>query len=97
MCPELWSDTPNSLELETDFSGISELKPLYIQSAVHKAYVDVNEVGTEAAAVTGIEVGTTAVGPPPLIFRADHPFIFLIQDNETNQILFFGRVVNPIE
>ena len=82
---------------EADFSGIAEIKPLYIQSAVHKAFVDVNEVGTEAAAVTAIKMGTTSIGPPPLIFKADHPFIFLIQDKETNQILFFGRVVNPIE
>jgi len=81
---------------EADFTGIAEIKPLYIQSAVHKAYVDVNEVGTEAAAVTAIGIGTTSsIGPPPLIFKADHPFIFIIQDNETGNILFIGRVVDP--
>ena len=82
---------------DADFSGIAQVKPLYIQAAVHKAYVDVNEVGTEAAAATGIQVGTTSAGPPPLIFKADHPFIFLIQDHETGNILFLGRIINPTE
>ena len=82
---------------DADFSGIAQVKPLYIQAAVHKAYVDVNEVGTEAAAATGIQVGTTSARTSPLIFKADHPFIFLIQDHETGNILFLGRIINPTE
>jgi hypothetical protein len=63
---------------------------------IHEAFVDVNEEGTEAAAVTG-HVGGNAPGPVPqrLVFRADHPFLFLIQDNRTGAILFLGRVMSP--
>jgi len=77
-----------------DFSGITELERLYIAQAIHKAFVDVNEEGTEAAAVTAIEIVTTSE-PVYEIFKADHPFIFIIQDNETDNILFLGRVINP--
>ncbi|CAE6485560.1 MAG TPA: serpin family protein [Candidatus Nitrosotenuis sp.] len=82
-------------EFRADFSGINEVEPLYIGKAVHKAFVDVNEVGTEAAAATGIEARLQS--GPPAVFKADHPFIFLIQDNETGQILFMGRVVDPTQ
>jgi len=54
----------------------------------------VNEEGTEAAGATGVVVGTTSVPPPPVEFRADHPFLFLIRDNGTESILFMGRVTN---
>jgi len=70
---------------------------LYVSDVVHKAYVDVNEEGTEAAAATAIMMtgkGLAEEDPVP-VFRADHPFIFLIQDNETGMILFLGRVSNP--
>lgn len=77
-----------------DFSGISE-QPLFISDVVHKAFVEVNEEGTEAAAATGIIMRTTSIGPPPAVFRADRPFIFAIRENETGTILFLGRVVNP--
>ena len=81
-----------------DFLGITTSEQLFITSALHKAYVDVNEEGTEAAAVTAITVGTTSVDPnPPPTFVADHPFIFVIQDNETGHILFIGRMTNPSE
>jgi serpin B len=66
---------------------------LYVYKAVHKAFVDVSEEGTEAAAATGL-AGFES-GPPR--FVADHPFIFLIQDMKSGQILFMGRVVNPSE
>lgn len=61
---------------------------------VHGAFVVVNEEGTEAAAATAVvmEMGG-GIGPP--IFRADHPFLFLIRDRRTGTILFMGRVVNP--
>ena len=69
-------------------------KELYITAVVHKAFVDVNEQGTEAAAATGVVVGVTSVQITPT-FRADHPFLFLIRDNQTGSILFMGRVMNP--
>jgi hypothetical protein len=61
---------------------------------VHKAFAVVSEEGTEAAAATGVIVGTTSV-PDREAFHADHPFLFLIQDNRTESILFLGRVVRP--
>jgi len=60
----------------------------------HKAFVDVNEEGTEAAAATAVVMKPKNGHRPPL-FRADHPFLFLIRDKQTGGILFMGRVVNP--
>jgi serpin B len=78
-----------------DFSGINGKKDdLFIQAVVHKAFVDVNEEGTEAAAATGIAVGVRAV-PVRAVFRADHPFVFLIRDTRNDSVLFLGRVTNP--
>ena len=78
-----------------DFSGINDGKErLWLNAAVHKAYVEVDEKGTKAAAATG--EGTFGGPPPPkFVFRADHPFVFLIFDKRTNCILFLGRVTNP--
>jgi len=78
-----------------DFSGIDGSKSLVIQNVIHKAYIDVNEEGTEAAAATAIVFGTTSVPPPTPVFRADHPFIFMIQQKNTGNILFMGRVSDP--
>jgi serpin B len=80
-----------------DLSGIADVTPnnLYIGFATHKAFVDVNEEGTEAAAATAIGVDMTSAPVDPTIFRADHPFVFLIQDNETGLVLFMGRVSDP--
>ena len=78
-----------------DFSGMNGGRDLFISSVIHKAFVEVNEEGTEAAAATGVVVGTTSVTPPPELFRADHPFLFLIRDNRTESILFLGRVTHP--
>jgi serpin B len=80
---------------QADFSGMNGRKDLFISAVIHKAYVDVNEEGTEAAAATGIVVGITSVQPQPPVFRADHPFLFLIRDNNSGSILFLGRVTNP--
>ncbi len=81
-----------------DFSGMNGKKDLFIWAVIHKAYVDVNEEGTEAAAATGVVVGVTSVGPTKIpVFRADHPFLFLIRDNRSGSILFIGRVMNPKE
>ena len=80
-----------------DFSGMSTEDKLHISAVVHKAFVDVNEQGTEAAAATGVVMAIRAamVPRPPAVFRADHPFLFLIVDNRSKSILFLGRVVNP--
>lgn len=79
-----------------DFSGINGTGGLKIDKVIHQAFVDVNEEGTEAAAATGISVGVTSVMMPTHpIFRADHPFIFLIQDVKNGNILFMGRVMDP--
>jgi len=81
-----------------DFSGINGQKNLYISAVIHKAYVDINEEGTEAAAATAVTIKLTSVGPVlNPVFRADHPFLFLIRDNNTGSILFIGRVMNPKE
>ncbi|MEX0862290.1 serpin family protein [Nitrosopumilus sp.] len=77
---------------DADFGGISN-SGLYIDKAVHKAIVDINEEGTESAAVTGILVAESG----PLEFTLDRQFIFLIQDNETGSILFIGKVVDPLQ
>ncbi len=79
-----------------DFSGMSvEDDDLHISDVVHKAYVEVNEEGTEAAAATGVVVGITAVTDPPPVFLADRPFLFLIRHRPTGVILFLGRVTDP--
>jgi serpin B len=77
-----------------DFSGIST-EPLFISDVVHKAFVQVDETGTEAAAATGIMMRTTSMPMAPKVFRADHPFLFLIRDKKSGAILFTGRVCNP--
>ncbi len=78
-----------------DFSGIDGSKSLYITDVVHKAFVDVDESGTEAAASTAVVVGTTSVPAEPVRFTVDRPFLFLIRDIETGTILFLGRVMDP--
>ncbi|MEO0240768.1 MAG: serpin family protein [candidate division WOR-3 bacterium] len=82
-------------EIDADFSGISGKKELFISNVYHKAYIEVNEEGTEAAAATGIVVEITAVRFRK-IFKADHPFVFLIYDKKLENILFLGRIVNPL-
>jgi len=78
-----------------DFSGLNgEKKDLYISAAVHKAFVEVNEEGTEAAAATAVVVATVSAPITP-VFRADRPFLFLIRDLKTGVVLFMGRLVNP--
>ena len=82
-----------------DFSGIAEDPPKRISRIIHKAFVDVNERGTEAAAVTAIAMIGAALGPrqEPPEFRADHPFLFLLIDSQTKTILFIGRLTNPLD
>lgn len=80
-----------------DFSGIDGKKDLFISAVIHKAFVDVGEEGTEAAAATAVAIGVTAIARPAPVpeFRADHPFMFLIRHMPSNTILFLGRVANP--
>jgi len=78
-----------------DFSGMTGNPELFISDVVHKAFVAVDEAGTEAAAATAVIVGLTAVPPPPIEVTLDRPFIFLIRDIDTGTILFLGRVMNP--
>ncbi len=81
----------------SDFSGIAKDPPKRISKFIHKAFVDVNERGTEAAAVTAVTMLGASLGPKqePPEFRADHPFLFLLIDSQTGAILFIGRVMNP--
>jgi serpin B len=81
-----------------DFSFMNGKRDLFINAASHKSFVEVNERGTEAAAATAIGVARMTAAAPqdaPVIFRADHPFIFLIQDEAGGTILFMGRVAKP--
>ncbi|MCA1686139.1 MAG: serpin family protein, partial [Planctomycetia bacterium] len=80
-----------------DFSGMTGRRDLSISAVIHKAFVAVNEAGTEAAAATGVVMTRTSVGAPsdPIPFRVDHPFVVLIRDRATGSILFLGRVVDP--
>jgi serpin B len=79
-----------------DFSGMDGKMDLFISNVMHKAFVEVNEEGTEAAAATGVGISITSVLTTRApIFRADHPFIFFINDNRTSCILFMGRLMNP--
>ena len=79
-----------------DFSGLADIdqtqEPLFISGAFHKAFVAVDEAGTEAAAATAVVVGTESAGPE---FVADRPFVFVIRDTRTEQVLFMGRLVEP--
>jgi len=80
-----------------DFSGINGKTDLFISEIMHKAFVSVDEEGTEAAAATAVIISLTAMPEAPVEMTLDHPFIFMIRDNETGTILFVGRVMNPVE
>jgi len=85
---------PTAFSDNADFSGMTGQKDLFIGHVIHQAYVGVDEEGTEAAAATAVIMELTAMIPTN-VFRADHPFIFIIQEKNTGNILFLGRVVNP--
>lgn len=81
---------------EADFSRMNGEKNLYIDEVIHKAFIDVSESGTEAAAATGAVISLkSALRDEPLRFNADHPFLYLIRDHQTGCILFIGRLVKP--
>jgi serpin B len=80
-----------------DFSGMTGKKDMFIGTAIHKTFISIDEVGTEAAAVTAIGMVGAAPPPVPVDVVVNHPFIFLIQDIKTGTILFAGRVLNPAD
>ena len=83
--------------MEADFSGINGARDLYIGEVIHKAFVSVDEAGTEAAAATIVVMPSMTGAEPeePIQVTVDRPFIFFIRDIETGAVLFVGRVVNP--
>jgi serpin B len=89
----------SAFDPSADFSRASSDTNLFISGVIHKAFVDLNEEGTEAAAATAVvAVPGAAPGgpqPEPPVFRADHPFVFAICDERTEAVLFLGRIVDP--
>ena len=81
--------------MKANFSGMDGTTSLYISSALHKAFVDVNEEGTEAAAATAVAIGLTSAPGQSYTIMLDHPFLFLIRDNATGTLLFVGRMADP--
>ena len=83
---------PDAFSGRADFSGIARRRGLFIDQVIHQAFVNVDEEGTEAAAATAVTMKRVSVPP---VFRADHPFVFVIRHNQTGSVLFVGRVINP--
>ena len=86
---------------EADFSGIDGTRELFVSTVVQKAFIEVNEGGSEAAAATAV-IMVECMSPNPKFdmieeFIADHPFIFYLRDKTTDMLLFQGRVVNPVD
>ncbi len=89
---------PTAFSGGADFSGMTDSVSLKIDWVIHQSFVEVNEEGTVAAAATAVGMGYTSAGPSapePVLFDADHPFIFFIRHEETGQILFMGKMGNP--
>lgn len=95
------NDVLNSLGIKeaftrsANFSNMEPRKELYISDVVHKAFVEVDEKGTEAAAATAVVMELASMPMEVPIFKADHPFVFIIRENATNSILFMGRLMDP--
>jgi len=87
---------PTAFTSLADFSGMTGNRELSISKVVHKAFVDVDEAGTEAAAATAVVMRVTAMPVEPLEVTVDRPFIFIIRDIQTGSVIFIGRVVNPL-
>ena len=87
---------PSVFGNQAKFNVFADSTPIAIDDIHHQAVIDVNEIGTEAAAATGV-VAVDMSGPmhPPIAFKADHPFMFMIKDNKTDAILFLGQVNKP--
>ena len=88
---------PVAFSAVADFSGMTGNKDLFISDVIHKAFVSVDEAGTEAAAATAVIMDLTGMPETPVEVTLNRPFIFLIRDIETGAILFVGRVMNPGE
>lgn len=86
---------PDAFSTDADFSGMDGTRNLAITDVFHKAFVAVDEAGTEAAAATAVVIGLTAMPLSPVELTVDRPFVFLIRDIQTGAILFVGRVLNP--
>ena len=80
---------------KADFSGIDGIKDLYVAKVIHKAFIAVDEKGTEAAAATAVIIPPYGWGSPYPSFNVDRPFIFMVRDKQTKAILFMGRVLDP--
>jgi len=81
-----------------DFSGISDSGNLQISEVIHKTFIKVDEVGTEAAAVTSVGIVNTSINPnAPVYFTVNRPFIFMINEAETGHVVFMGKIMNPNE
>jgi serpin B len=88
---------PDAFGGKADFSGINGKGGIWISDVFHQAFIEVNEEGSEAAAGTAVVLTKSSKSNIITIFRADHPFIFIIKDNRSGSILFIGRVMNPAE
>ena len=85
---------------QANFSGVTAEERLYIGDAIQKAWIETKETGTEAAAVTAVVMNSVLEsqgpsGPSPVLFHADHPFLYLIRDVKSGEILYVGRMVKP--
>jgi serine protease inhibitor len=78
-----------------DLSNITDQYDLLINEVTHQTYIETNEEGTEAAAATVVDIGIVSMPPPALVFKMDHPFIYIIRETTTNSIIFMGRVADP--
>jgi len=83
-------------DIQANFSKINATEKLFITKVKHKSFIEVNEEGTEAAAVTSIGIGVTSIGIGGPEFHATRPFVFLITEEDTGAILFAGKVENPL-
>nr|MBN2277415.1 serpin family protein [candidate division Zixibacteria bacterium] len=83
------------LPYTADFSGITGNRDIYISRVKHKGFIEVNEEGTEAAAVTSIEFGNTSDGPQMTIIRLNRPFVYIIHEVNSGAILFMGKLMEP--
>jgi serpin B len=82
---------------QADFSNLyDERSDVYISKVKHKTFLQVDEAGTEAAAVTSVEIGVTSIGPSqPVVMKVDRPFLFFIHEKNSGLILFVGKVMEP--
>jgi len=87
----------DAFDEKANFAGMDGTTNLYISSVAHKAWIEVAEEGTEAAAATVVEMWTRGIPDRPAAFQADHPFVFLIRHNRSGSILFLGRLADPTQ